>query len=78
MTKIWIYLYFPPGNCPVYNTNAKKMDSKKCFGSNCPPLVYKSDDVYKCMHFLKSLTDKSWEFMFIMTIETKYFRRSNK
>nr|XP_022300196.1 uncharacterized protein LOC111108526 [Crassostrea virginica] len=41
--SIWI----EPGHCPVYNTNAKKMDSKKCFGSNCPLEVYSSDDVYK-------------------------------
>ena len=48
-------LSFSLGYCPVYNTNAKKMDMKECFGSNCPLEVYTSDDVYKCMYIFKAL-----------------------
>ena len=66
-------LSFSLGHCPVYNSNAKKMDSKKCFGSNCPLEVYLSDDVYKCMYIFKSLTDKLYlqSLFFIISFKKK-------
>lgn len=36
------------GQCPVYNTVAKKMDSRVCFGTPKKE-VYISDAVYKCI-----------------------------
>lgn len=37
------------GHCPVYNTVAKKMDSRVCLGKHCPEKVFTSDAVYKCI-----------------------------